>query len=243
MDRELQRALKQAYETPKSKEKEQFIKNLGFPKTDRRDFIIGQVAYIQKSVWIVSVLLFLVVVYFCFSSGKNFRTDSFLWEISSVLPFLALFSVTELFRSQRYCMSELEAGCRFGLPQVMLAKMFILGVWNSAVLAAVILLLGSCLPDGIGIIALYLLTPFLLVCGVSLFILNRIRSRNSLYICAAVTAGINLLNMIVQKSLLAAGGRSGRFIMLFLLFAGILMTGIQIKGMFQKMEEEQWSFV
>lgn len=50
MDRELQKALRQAYETPKAKEKEQFIRNLEFPKTDRRDFVIRQIAYIQKSV-------------------------------------------------------------------------------------------------------------------------------------------------------------------------------------------------
>jgi len=244
MDKELQKALQRAYEVPEPKEKEQFLRNLEFPKMDKKDFLIGQIGYIRKSVWVFSVLIFINVLYLISSFAEAaLKEETSLWIISSVLPFLGLFSVTELSRSERYRMSELEAGCRFGLSQVLIARMLILGVWNGIILGAVILLLGNHLAEGIVITALYLLAPYLFVCGASLFLLNHIRNRNGASVCAAVTVGINLLNLVMKKSVMAAGDRNSVLIMSFLLLTGFCMVGTQIRKMLKRVEEEQWNFV
>ncbi len=243
MNKEIKKQIKEAFEPPEPERKIRFLKTMNFPKTDRKDFIIGQIFYIQKSVWIVSVFVFCFILFNIFTVIPNVHQEEMtLWVISSIVPFLALFSVVEIFRSKRHKMAEMEVVCRFGLAQLMFARMLILGVWNGIILLVTIVTLGIYLPEGIGITALYLLTPFVIVCGMSLFVMNHTNSHNSELICAAITVGVNMVHFIWREAYRSMDWKLSISIMIILFASGLCFMAVQLFKTMKKMEENQWNF-
>lgn len=222
----LKKELEEAFTPPEPKGRDGFLAAIPYPKLTYPEFVLSQIGYIRKRVWFVSAVILLAGIgAVCIMPERDM---SFLWVISALVPLLAVLTAAEISRSDIFGMSEIEAGCRFALPQVMVARMIILGVCNFAVIAAAAVILGIFSPFGIAKSALYILTPYTLVNGISLAIFDRVRGQDGVYLSAAAALAVSLAGVIFSGKGLY-GGRSANAFMAAVCAAGVILTVMQIK--------------
>lgn len=201
MKRNLKKQLKSAFDSPLPTKKQDFLNNFAYPKASRLDFIWAQASYIRKRVWAVSALIFIAALCILhFYKPQNLtsqQTDSaMIWIVSAILPFIALIAVTEIAKSTAYNMAELEMSCKHNFGEVTLIRMGILGAFQFVMLIAILLLFVGKTDFGFFRLCLYLTAPFLLNCYGTLFVLNRLRNRETLYICTAVTGFVSVMSIV-----------------------------------------------
>ena len=236
-DRDLKRKIREAYAPPRPQRRDEFLQQVSRQdaedetrltvRVSRRDFLLSQLGYIRKRVWVLSVVLFFAAVFLAWIM-PNWQQDTqyyvttdgtlvpvtddaqtqvtdyepLLWCMSAVLPLLGVIFFTEESRSFRYGMQEFEMAAKHNLMQVYLARMLFLGLGNLLwIIAADILLhwVGSGAAD---FVIVYLLVPYLLSMVLSLEI-SRVCSRSNagIYSVAAgcgVSAGYIILRGMVD---------------------------------------------
>ena len=199
----VKKELSEAFSPPKPKEKEKFLNALPYPKLSFSRFVFSQIKYIRKRVWVVSVLIVAAAVFtVCFMSLKNpsYIGLPAVWIISSLTPFLAMLTASEISRSNIYGMTELETVCRFSLPLLTGARTLILGGVSFVVIAALTLISGIFTPVGIANSAIYILAPFLLVNGISLAIFSRFKGKEGGFISCGAAAFVSVSGILLQGS-------------------------------------------
>jgi hypothetical protein len=239
VSKKLKEQLKAVFDAPEPKRKSAFLQSLNYPKTSRFDFILGQIGYIRKRVWVISCLLVILAIFgLRYAPADN--DFSFIWVISSVLPFISLVTVTEIARSASYNMAELEMSCKYNFAGVVLARLGILGFFNMLVFATVIILLHGESGFGVFRAGVYLLVPFMLTCSLSLFTLNRLRSRETIYICGGISCFTGIANtLFIQLNQVY----SDEYLMMWIFALGILavFTVMESIKLVRKTEELQWN--
>lgn len=197
MNKKLKSQLQAAFDAPAPVKKYEFIQSINFPKASRLDFVGGQLGYIRKRVWIVSSILVTSVLF----GLRIFNNDNldFVWMMSSMLPFVSLITITEIARSTSYNMEELEMSCKYNFADIVLTRLSILSCYNITVFALIIFLLRQEVNFGILRLGIYLLVPFMLTCALSLFVLNHLHSRETVYICCAISCFVCLLNALFSN--------------------------------------------
>lgn len=194
----LKKEIYEACTPPEPKGRDGFLASIPYPKLTYPEFVLSQICYIRKRMWTASAVVLLAAIFTACVIPK--REMILLWVLSSLTPLLAVLTAAEISRSDLFGMSEIEAACRFALPQVMGARMIILGVCNFAVIAAAAALLGVFSPFGIARSALYILTPYVLVNGISLGIFGRVRGQDGAYLSAAAALAVSLAGgILLQK--------------------------------------------
>lgn len=147
--------------------------------------------------WVASVLTVAAAVFtVCFMSLNDpaYIGLPAVWIISSLTPFLAMLTASEISRSNMYGMTELETACRFSQPQLTGARTLILGGVSFAVIS------GIFTPVGIAKAAIYILAPFLLVNGISLAVFSRFNAREGGYISGAAALFVSVSGILLQGS-------------------------------------------
>lgn len=234
----LKKELRKALEAPAPRSKKQFLKQLCYPKITYREFLIGQLRYIRKRVWCSCALSVWIVwnitQYFWMDEKK-------IWIISACLPFLALISITELYRSSACHMAELEESCRFGLPQLAMARMSILGAANSAALLLVLILTLQVSDYGLVRTTLYMMVPYLLVCTICLWIMNAAPDFQSVFICGTAAGLVSAGGVIGEhmSKILYSGHYLYGWITLFT--GCVLVSSVQIYQFRKKMRDRIWN--
>ena len=195
MNKELKKALKMSFEAPPPTRKKAFLRSIQKTSIGYFDFVCAQAAYIRKRVWVISTLFFVVTII-----GAAFMNQDMLWCVSAFMPVLALSILTESGRSEVYGMSEFELSTRFSLKSVVLAKLGILGFSNFVLfcLLCPFAYINSCvsiLQTGV-----YMACPYLLTIFGGLWIVRKIRSKESIYICYGIAAVVSLGNIILYQS-------------------------------------------
>ena len=246
MNKKFKKALQTAFDAPIPTGKEAFLKKLRYPKTTYRDFLLSQFCYIRKWVWFCSALIVLLCIAVAFlpsNYGFQFTESGMAWSISALLPFMALLTATELYRSAFYRMSELELCCRFSLSQIIMARILILGGGNFVLLTLILTFLNHASSYPLLQAAVYLLVPYLITCGACLLVLNRIRSRESIYICAFVSCLVSMANIICSNMirLLYSSLYLNYWLILFAI-SGVFL-GIQLRNLLKHMEDKTWNFL
>lgn len=194
----LKKEIYEACTPPEPKGRDGFLASIPYPKLTYPEFVLSQICYIRKRMWTASAVVLLAAIFTACVIPQ--REMILLWVLSSLTPLLAVLTAAEISRSDLFGMSEIEAACRFALPQVMGARMIILGVCNFAVIAAAAALLGVFSPFGIARSALYILTPYVLVNGISLGIFGRVRGQDGAYLSAAAALAVSLAGgILLQK--------------------------------------------
>lgn len=244
MNKKLKREIQAFFAAPPPVQKEEFLKTLNFPKITYRRFLISQLCYIRKRVWTVSIMILLIgwaaaylsVPYIQWNSDANK-----IWIISSILPFLAMFSVTEIYRSTAYRMVELEVSCRYCLSQVVMARITLLGGGNFIILILLWTILHQVTSFSLVQIIVYLMVPYLIVCSVCLLILNHVRGQEGIYGCAAAVCLCCTGNLIFSNI--------AQFMYTSVYFHGWLMLfpfscifiALEIRKFIKEVEERTWN--
>lgn len=191
----IKKTLQSAFTPPEPRNKDEFIGSMRCPKLSYSEFILSQICYIRRRVWLFSAAVLLAVISAVYVIPQN--QMYIVWIISTLIPFLALMTAMEISRSDIFGMAEIEAGCRYSLPQLAGARMIILGVGNFTVISAISVILGFFSPFGIIKAALYTLTPYITVNGISLVVLDKVTGLERIYINVAATLGVSLAGIFI----------------------------------------------
>ena len=146
-----------------------------------------QIRYIRWWVWLLS----LAVSGFILMTA-TLSAESNPWYIAALTPFLALLVITENGRAQLYQMEELELACRMSRRSVILARMVALGLFHLVLFGLLTPLLAVWSTVEAVQAGVYLLTPYLLTSALGMELTRRIRGREGLLACGAVTAAISV---------------------------------------------------
>ncbi len=224
----LKKEIYNASEPPEPKGRDVFLRELPYPKLTYPEFVFSQIGYIRKRMWAISAAVVLAGI--CATCIIPDRSAQVLWVISSLAPFLAVFTSAEISRSSVFGMSEIEAGCRFSLPQLAGARMLILGLCNFAVISAGTVISGIFSPYGIALSALYILTPYVCVCGISLAVFRKTRGQDGVYISGGLALAVSVFGIVsFSGSRLQSIVRLANLTELLLCAAGTAFTVFQIK--------------
>lgn len=237
MNKKLKRGLKNLFTPPPPAGKKAFLKRFPYPRLSFGEFFLHQVGYIRKRVWLVWGLCFGTLLLIL--PTELWRFFPTFWVISALLPFLALLMVTELARSASCRMAELESACRYSLQHILLVRAAVLGSVNLLTLTAAAAFLAR-QPEAYGFLrlGLYLLTPYLLSCCGSLFVLNRFPGPESLYACGGVCGGVSLCCVLLSSPTKGVAYSAESLpVWGILLLACILATGIQVVKFIKKTAE------
>lgn len=234
----LKKELKSAFEAPAPVKKDIFLNQINYPKAGRIDFIISQLGYMGKHIWIISVLIFLTTLYCLYVCRVQV---SLVWIFSSILPFISLISISEIIKSSRYKMEELEMSCKYNFLEVSLVRMGILGVTDLFVLTGIILLFKWKTDLSFIRLGLYFTTPYLLTCYGSLLTINRLRSRETMYVCGTVTIFVSMLNAVLSMQVKDLYTESYSLIWLLAFICLAILSARELAKLIKKMEELQWN--
>jgi len=240
LNRKLKLQIKEAFDIPSPARKNEFLQKIDYPKAKYSDFIFSQIGYIRKRVWFTSIALLIgVLLSLRFVPVEN--VFGLLWIISSVLPFIALVSVVEIYRSTSYHMAELEMSCKHSLADIVLARLGILGSLNVVVFITLLFLLNGRTNYSFWRLGIYILVPFMLTCTLSLFVLNHVKTRETTYICGGISCFVSALNSVLMHS--KQDAFTNRYFFLWgMVFLTLLVLMIfQVVKFIKKAEELQWN--
>jgi len=147
---------------PKSEGKNEFFSRLeekGLPcrrpvVMSHGEFLTGQLGYIDKWIWVLSGALLVFIIWCCSQNTGNFPF--------ALTPLLAGGMLIETGRSHRWKMDELEYASRFSLRSIVLARMFLIGLIDTAGLLVVIAVVRSYLTYSLFRVFLYMMVPYLM---------------------------------------------------------------------------------
>ena len=153
--------LKEICSTSEPEEKKAFFQGLeDRGLTSRRpvvinhgDFLLRQFLYVGKWIWLLSAVLLLCITGICYGNTGNYPF--------ALTPLLAAGILVETGRSFRWKMAELEYTARFSLRSVMLARMFLVGVVETAGLMLVVLVVRPWFSYSLIRVFLYMMVPYL----------------------------------------------------------------------------------
>jgi len=187
---EIKALLQTTMEAPPPRRKEQFFSAFSREKSSVSNFsfMLSQGAYIQKWVWLVSLLVLAVAVW-----GAGYYRQEAIWIVSALMPFAAMSVLVENSRSQVHNMAELEQATRFSLRSVVLARMSIIGVAHLILLTILVFFTGSMQMLSFGRTVVYLLVPYLLTNVLGLQLSRWLHSSANTYFFLAIACLVSVL--------------------------------------------------
>ena len=192
----LKRALQTAFEAPPPARKREFLRALSGRPISFVQFVASQAAYIGKWTFAVSLLIFGAAL----AATRMVSKDS-LWMLSCLTPFLAVCAVAENTKSKTCQIAELEMASRFSLRSVALARMFVLGGAHARLLCLLVLLGRRAGAATVFETGIYLITPYLLTTAGGLWMVRRMKGRETAYACMGVAVMVSALLAVARTVL------------------------------------------
>lgn len=240
MKRGLKQELKTIYQAPMPKRKKEFLNQLDYPKTTKREFVLTQTGYIHKRSWLISILLTAFVI---FQGHRLMRVElasSLLWLASAIMPVLALIVSVEVLKSSACGMAELEMSAKHNLGSILLVRMAIMGGLDLLLIAVTIPFVTEDRSIGCFRAAVYLLVPYLLTCAVTLGVQGWKKGKDTIWYSIVSGFFVCMLNMTVTVINVIYDDQA------FVFWIGILLAliGVVIKQIWnikKEVEDCTWS--
>lgn len=239
MDRKLKEALKQSFTPPPVRRKSEFINSISYPKVRFTEVLVSQIGFIRKRVWLVYILG-ACLAYFCTMLANV--PENIVAIVSAILPILSLCIISEIYRSTAFNVAEIELACKYNLQKITLMRLSILGTSSFIMLLFFVLIAGQ---SNFGVFRnlIYIGVPYLLSAYISLVVVLRFHSKETIYVCTAVCSMIsvfilmasNLYQFIYSVDFIALW--TGAFVML------IALTIFSFIRFVKSQEELQWNCV
>lgn len=218
---------------PEPKGRDTFLAAVCYPKLTYPEFVLSQIGYIRKRIWLISAVVLLSGTGVCVIPETDERL---VWLVSALIPMLAVQTAAEISRSDLFGMSEMEAACRFDLTNLASARMLILGVCNFVVIFAAAAFLGFFSSLGIAKSILYILTPYVLAAGISLAILRKAKGSDGVYLSTAAALAIGLFGaeILGRNHYHHFEQRTLNSLMLIVCAGGAVFMVVQIKNLLMR---------
>lgn len=195
-DKEIKRALKNAYKITPTDSEYDFLRKYGKRSTRLWDILLTEFRYMGVQSLISAALL--IAVFFLITRFDNLETT---WFVSGALPILALILTSGLGRSERYGMQELEGASRFSLRFVKSVRMFILGITTLLLIVAISVLLSGKTGCNLFVLIGVVGTPYMISVFANLLITRRWHARENIIGCFAVTLLSCVLPVLMKKAI------------------------------------------
>ncbi len=184
----LRKELQTALSAPTPTRKHSFLNTLSYKNPTIYDFVFSQFGYIGIRFWILSILLVSIIIFLntYIQQGKEAVVI-----LSSVMPLFTLLGLSEIYKSDFYNMSELEAVSKYDLSKLTLIRLSIIGTFHFAIILILMMLFKDKTHFGILRYSLYSITPFLLTTYLSFWISNHFKTQDTLNICIGVTLSVS----------------------------------------------------
>ena len=182
------------YQPPAPQKKRDFLDRIKGPELSMFQFLLYQTAYIRPWNWLLSVGIFAAALWI-----TRDQMPRQIWLVSALLPFAALSTVTELNRSARCRMEELEMAARFSLKTLLLARLTLLGLGNLLLLCTLFPLVMNWSRLSLAETGFYILCPYCLTSLLNLMITRRFRGSETVYLCAGAAVAVSVLCSLWQE--------------------------------------------
>ena len=196
------------------------------------EFLAVQLFYIEKWVWVLSGMLMLFTILACSRNSGNYPF--------ALTPLLAVGILAETGRSYRWKMAELEHAARFSLRSIVLARMFLVGLIDTAGLLTVTAAVRSYLTYSLIRVFLYMMVPYLLAAFLGSLYERKKRTDaglGSIVICllssAVFAAAPIFMSSLYEESLTIIWAAA--FILL------ICCLAVSVREQMREMEEPVWN--
>ena len=196
------------------------------------EFLARQLFYIEKWVWMLSGILMLFIILACSRNTGNYPF--------ALTPLLAVGILAETGRSHRWKMAELEYAARFSLRSIVLARMFLVGLIDTAGLLIVTFAVRSYLTYSLIRVFLYMMVPYLLAAFLGSLYERKKRTDaglGSIVICllssAVFAAAPIFMSSLYEESLTIIWAAA--FILL------ICCLAVSVREQMREMEEPVWN--
>jgi len=160
--------------------------------------------------------------------------------LSALLPLFSLCTVTEIYKSTAYKMDEIELTCKYNLSRITLMRLWILGTVSFTVLLLCVIFARKS-DFGLFRNLIYLGAPYLVSSYLSLVAIAKFKSRETIYVCSAVSGGVSLLLLMANNSypFIYFTRFTGYWVIAFFILVGLMARRlIQFKN---AQEELQWN--
>lgn len=235
----LRKALSTAFDAPEPSRKVEFLYNLQYPKATNFELYLSQIGYIRKRFWFLSVLLMIgmILLSFQFEQGEDIVS-----LLSALLPLLTITGITEISKSISNNMEELEMSCKYNLGIITLIRLLVIGVFHFSILLLSLFLFKDQSGYDLFPYALYVISPFILSCYLSLWFTNHLKSKDTIYICSGVTIFISIITFIMHLNLTVIF--KGAYVLYWVMaFIGITVLLIKEIYFLLNKKTEEWNFV
>ena len=234
--KELKQKLKAVKAEPDMELGNEFLDRIYEPNLSIRSFVKAQFSFIKGYVWLMSGLLFLLLLV----AIGNAKCQEQIWPVSAMMPFGILILTNEMNRSAKYRMHEFEMATLFSAKAALMARVLIIGLVQIGILLFTIPT--ACVRVDITFFqaAFYMLCPYCLSACLNLGVLCRMHGENAEYVCIAVSSMVSVLFVVLtnlSRMLLLAD--SGCFLLLSVIF--MMIAAIEAKKYLNQMEELAWN--
>ncbi len=235
----LKKVLKQSFIAPPPKQKEKFMRQLSYPKAKLIDLFISQIGFIRKRVW---VLFALCVGYAFFYVEFTNIPENIVTGVSAILPLFSLCIITEIYKSTSYNMEEMELACKYNLAKITIMRLSILGTLSFVMMVLLVMLVGE---SDYGTLrnAIYVVVPYMLSCYLSLMLISKIRTNETLYVCFATSGSISFFVLIAKTNYSIIYNANFTFFWMIAFFVLLALITLGIISYIKSQEELQWSYV
>ena len=231
MNKETLDLLKQEFSCPAPKRKMHFLETLRPRKITMADFVIMQVAYIRKAVWVLTFIIFGTAVICAWRGSDNTER-----MIAALLPFIAAAAVIETQRSASCQMTEIEAATRFSLRRIFFAKMLIMGGIFLGLFVVVTPIIAVTLKTSLIITAAHILIPYLITMIICLSLERTNPGRSNRYLSIAAATGVSICVLMAGEHIVMMTTNMSSYLFILLTILLLLVTAIECRKTINKME-------
>lgn len=200
-------------------------------------FVLLQAGFIRKRMWVLQLVLFALLVVWISQMRALWSQNNSIYALCAcTAPLLVLINVTDFVRVYHVGLVEVELATRYSLPKIIAARMLIFGVTDIFIMVCVAAVGAWVSRTALLILLLYCLTPFCLVCAVSMELLRHL-SPSQFTQAVLIAIGVLLLFLMVPMGKSQFGeiqwfskiyADDGRIYWLMILAGAMVMLGWQI---------------
>jgi len=149
----------------------QYMEKDNFCPTNFQTLFLSQIRYIPLSFWLSQSIILMLALSFIIYAGFT-KVEFFypLTVIFIVIPLIVLINVTELSKSFRYGMWEIEQSSKNQLHKLVGFRMLIMGLIDLFMITILIFIIGHYYNHNVISLALYIIVPFNVSCSLYLII-------------------------------------------------------------------------
>lgn len=231
MNKETQKILKQVYSCPEPKRKSAFLEALRPRNISMPEFVLMQVAYIRKIVWVLAfAILGTALICAWRDSGNTERM------IATLLPFAAAAAVIETQRSYACQTAEMEAATRFSLRSMVFAKMLIMGSVFLGLFIIVTPIIAVTSELSLIATATHILVPYLITMIICLNIERTKAGRNNMYLSIAVAAGVSICVIMAGANIVMMITKLSEHLFILITILLLVVTAFECRKTINKVE-------